>query len=496
MSRLVTRRTLATACLVLALILATTPPAAAFQFSQRMLAIGARGEDVAELQRRLAALGFRVAVDGVFGPGTRRAVAAFQRSRGLGADGVVGAQTFRALLTGGQAHTSLDHTVHPVVPGDTLSGLAARYRTTVQAIMAANQLTRTTIYVGQRLRIPSAATAAAIAAAPTPGPGPQVHVVRAGETLSGIAARYGVTLTQLRQANQLRSDLIRVGQRLSVPPQDVRIASATAPRGFGQGGAGATAPAEPLRHTVAAGETLWAIATRYGVGVEALRTWNGLSDDLIVVGQVLTVSGPGTGAPAEHPAFGTRPLTGVVLVVDPGHGGNDVGTFGITSGIAESVITWDLATRLVPLLERAGATVVLTRTADADARVPEEPSLGPLASRVRIAERAGARLFLSIHADWYDDPGIHGASSWYHPRKPQDAALARVFQKHLVAATELADRGVRAGGYYVLNHTSMPAVLVETGLLSAARDEALLLDPAFRQKVAWALFEAVLEIFE
>lgn len=456
--------------------------------------MGARGEDVAELQRRLSALGFSVAVDGVFGPATKRVVAAFQRSRGLVADGVAGAQTFRALLTSGQASTSLEVIVHPVAPGDTLSGLAARYRTTVNAIMTANGLSRTTIYVGQKLKIPSPAAAAAIAAAtPAGGAGADaasVHVVQPGDTLSGLAARYGVTLAQLREKNGLRSDVIRVGQRLAIPPPDARIASATGAAGGEPSGIPATAG--PVRHTVAPGETLWAIATRHGVTVEDLRRWNDLDGDLITAGQVLVVGRAPAGPAPEHPAFSSRPLAGIVLAVDPGHGGNDVGTFGISSGIAESVITWDIASRLAPLLERAGATVVLTRTAGSDARVP---GLGPLASRVKIAEQAGARLFLSIHADWYDDPGIHGASSWYHPRKPQDAALARVFQRKLVAMTGLSDRGVRAGGYYVLNHTPMPAVLVETGLLSAVGDEVRLLDPAFRQRVADALFEAILEIF-
>ncbi len=476
-------RFIASLAIIAAVAAVTLPPsgAATAAYATRILRPGDRGSDVRELQQRLSALGYRLAADGVFGPATRQAVIAFQRRQGLVADGIVGAQTYRALNTAGPTRDAavLDSpaatfVTHVVQRGEALFAIAARYGTTVTAIVEANGLRGTTIYAGQTLKVP------------VRGAGRQAtgrHVVQAGDTLSGIGIRYGVTVEALKAANGLRSDIIYVGQTLSIPGT-ARIASAAPAQA-----AGAEAPAASVRHTVARGDTLWSISQQYGVPVERLREANGLRSDTIYIGQVLTIPG-GQAAPDPYP---DQPLAGKVIVVDAGHGGRDPGTYGVSSGVAESMITLDLARRVGDLLARAGATVVMTRDADVDVRDPQDPSAGPLQSRVNLANRAQAALFVSIHADWYDDPSVHGAATFYHPRRPQDATVARAIQQGLVQATGLANRGARPAGYYVLNHTTMPAVLVETGLLSSPADERRLLDPAFRQAVAEGLVAGIVQ---
>jgi LysM repeat protein len=96
---------------------------------------------------------------------------------------------------------------HTVAPGQTLSAIARRYGTSVSAIVAANRLPDPNLIVsGQRLRIPGHTSVAA------------VHVVRRGETLSRIAARYGTTLEALARANHLEDvDLIVEGTEIKVP---------------------------------------------------------------------------------------------------------------------------------------------------------------------------------------------------------------------------------------------------------------------------------------
>ncbi|HBY97929.1 MAG: LysM peptidoglycan-binding domain-containing protein [Ardenticatenaceae bacterium] len=92
--------------------------------------------------------------------------------------------------------------------GDTLSGIALRFRTTVRAIMVANALRSTTIFVGQRLVIP-------------PGVPPTrvtTYCVRPGDTLWGIARRFGTTIQSIIALNGLRSTTIFVGQCLRVDP--------------------------------------------------------------------------------------------------------------------------------------------------------------------------------------------------------------------------------------------------------------------------------------
>ena len=101
--------------------------------------------------------------------------------------------------------------IHVVRRGQTLSGIARQYGVSIDALKEANGLNTTTIYVGQRLRIPRGEGSAV--------EGGIVHVVKEGETLGGIAARYGMDIDQLLKLNGIdRRTLITVGQKLVVAP--------------------------------------------------------------------------------------------------------------------------------------------------------------------------------------------------------------------------------------------------------------------------------------
>jgi LysM repeat protein len=96
---------------------------------------------------------------------------------------------------------------HIVKKGDTLDALARHYGTSVNALKSANQLRSDVIKVGQRLKVPnSGATSSTV-----------IHIVSKGETLGLIARNYDTRVSTIKSANNLRSDLIRVGQKLKVP---------------------------------------------------------------------------------------------------------------------------------------------------------------------------------------------------------------------------------------------------------------------------------------
>lgn len=105
------------------------------------------------------------------------------------------------------------------------------------------------------------------------------YEVRSGDTLGAIAARSNVSVGQLRAANSLRGDLIRVGQVLTIPAESSGQATTVAQ----------ARQATELEHQVRRGETLWRIANRYRTSVDALRSRNGLAGDMLRVGQVLKV---------------------------------------------------------------------------------------------------------------------------------------------------------------------------------------------------------------
>lgn len=124
--------------------------------------------------------------------------------------------TKRALLAGaaciGWTHPLLAvGTVHVVQRGDTLSGISRRYGISTAALRQANRVPGDLIRVGQSLTIPGADTSST--ADTLPG---RIHIVSAGDTLSGIAIQYGVTVAQIKTDNALHSDVIRVGQKLTI----------------------------------------------------------------------------------------------------------------------------------------------------------------------------------------------------------------------------------------------------------------------------------------
>lgn len=134
-----------------------------------------------------------------------------------------------------------DDSLHIVRKGDTLSGIAQKYHTTIGALKSANSLKSDTINVGQKLTLPSNAFGG-------------MHVVSRGETLSAIAAKYGISVRDLKRSNGLKSDLIRVGQELQVP---------------GSGASGLLAPVIAATNRVRVDSSRWKYIVCHHSAIEA-----------------------------------------------------------------------------------------------------------------------------------------------------------------------------------------------------------------------------------
>lgn len=175
--------------------------------------------------------------------------------------------------------------------------------------------------------------------------------------------------------------------------------------------------------------------------------------------------------------------TGIVIAIDPGHGGRDPGAVGI-DGLQEAGIVLDIAEKVAALLDRQGVQVVLTRQNDSE--IDLEP-------RVQTAERSRADLFVSIHANSIslDRPDVNGIETYYYSDSGE--RLAQVIHSAVVRGTGSSDRGVRFARFYVLRRTSMPAVLVEVGFVTGARDAANLSDADYREKMAESIAAGILQ---
>jgi len=214
------------------------------------------------------------------------------------------------------------------------------------------------------------------------------------------------------------------------------------------------------------------------------------------------------------------------VVIDPGHGGHDPGAIG-RNGTYEKNVTLAIAKRLKYYLERdVGVKVYLTRNGD---------QFVPLKDRTKFANKMGAKLFISIHANANRSRRVGGATTYFlGPAKTEEARevarlensviryeddvhayedltdenfilaamaqnafnhesqdLAALIQQNLARYTGLEDRGVKQAGYYVLIGAAMPNVLVETAFISNPREERLLRSKKFQDRVARAIAAGV-----
>lgn len=184
---------------------------------------------------------------------------------------------------------------YTVKSGDTLSGIASQYNTTVNQIVSLNQLSNPNlIYVGQVLKLKNSQTtnsssSSSSTATTTAG----TYTVKAGDTLSAIASRYSTSSSTLASLNSLSNpNLIYVGQVLKV--------SSNASTSSSTGSSANSTVTTAASYTVKAGDTLSAIAAKYGTTYQALASVNSISNpNDIYVGQVIKVSATATAASSQ-----------------------------------------------------------------------------------------------------------------------------------------------------------------------------------------------------
>ncbi|WP_413677050.1 N-acetylmuramoyl-L-alanine amidase family protein [Prochlorococcus marinus] len=172
------------------------------------------------------------------------------------------------------------------------------------------------------------------------------------------------------------------------------------------------------------------------------------------------------------------------IIVDPGHGGPDLGAKGL-NGLIETDIVLEISRQVSRLLREKGINVKLTRYRDIDV---------DLQQRVSIANRSNADAFISIHANASrgNRRDISGIETFFY-RGYKGRTLASNIQKQLLMISEGSpNRGVRQSNFFVIRHTNMPAALVEVGFITGRLDARLLSQTSYRKKIAFAISKGII----
>lgn len=220
------------------------------------------------------------------------------------------------------------------------------------------------------------------------------------------------------------------------------------------------------------------------IGVKASMNIN--KDDIVKVEQSLdgkalklTITQSTPAQKEEKPAVVKKTTKGKV-VLDPGHGGSDYGA--IREGINEKDITLDVSQRVASILKSKGYKIALTRTDD---------KYVSLQDRVDFSEAEGPEIFVSIHVNSAVATEPKGVETHYY--HDYSLELANVVHRHLAKELDTKDRGLFKSKFYVINHTTVPAILVEMGFLSNEEERAELITDKRKQKTAKAIAEGIME---
>ena len=174
----------------------------------------------------------------------------------------------------------------------------------------------------------------------------------------------------------------------------------------------------------------------------------------------------------------SKPLLGLTIIVDAGHGGHDTGAPGAFT--KEKDDTLDIAKRLAKILSYRGANALLTRSND---------TYVTLQGRVDFANSRNADLFISVHMNSNDNRGSNGTETFFFT--PQSQYLAREIHRELLGGTGRKSRGVSQARFFVIRKTAMPSVLLECAFISNPTEEKIASDPAWRERVAQSVTRGV-----
>ncbi len=190
-----------------------------------------------------------------------------------------------------------------------------------------------------------------------------------------------------------------------------------------------------------------------------------------------------------------------VIIIDPGHGGIDGGMVGTTTGILESQVNLEIALKLRKYLEESGSLVLMTRDEDVglytDGGTIRKKKNEDLRNRKRLFDESNADVVISIHSNSFQQSKYYGAQSFYSPNSQNGKLVAELIQEELIRVLDNGNtrKAKSKSDVYILKNVKVPTVIVECGFLSNPKEEKLLQNPDYQEKISWSIYVGILKYF-
>ena len=197
----------------------------------------------------------------------------------------------------------------------------------------------------------------------------------------------------------------------------------------------------------------------------------------------------------------STPVSNKVVIVDAGHGTPDEGAES-NNGTTEAQLNLKIALKLQKLLEQSGCVVLLTRSDDnaiydAGSDTIKEKKVSDIHNRVKLGNESSADIFVSIHLNKIAESQYDGWQTFYKKGSDESKRLANTIQNNLNEAIQKENSRTPAQltTVYLMKNVEIPITIVECGFLSNPQEEGLLLTDEYQDKLAWGIYNGIIDYF-
>ena len=195
------------------------------------------------------------------------------------------------------------------------------------------------------------------------------------------------------------------------------------------------------------------------------------------------------------------PVSNKTIVLDAGHGIPDEGAES-ANGVSEASINLKITKKVQLLLEQSGCKVILTRSDEngiynLNSKTLREMKVSDIKNRVEIGNSSSADAFISIHLNKIPQSQYYGWQTFFKANDEKSEELAKSLQEELNSSIQKENKreALKISGKYIIDHVEIPIAIVECGFLSNPEKEKLLQDDNYQSKLAWGIYNGIMDYF-